>query len=93
MSESQACCAHSRVVSKHEDFPDGHRSEYWECDYGCGMRFYPAQTDQAGIRLRDWFAGMALQGLLVNAPNGASDRLCCEEAFKFADSMLAERSK
>jgi hypothetical protein len=41
MSDLQACCAHNRVVSKHIDHADGSRSEYWECDYGCGQRFQP----------------------------------------------------
>ena len=41
MTDPQACCAHCRVVLKHIDNPDGTRSDYWECDYGCGQRFTP----------------------------------------------------
>lgn len=46
MSDSQACCAHSRVVSKHTDNANGTRSDYWECDYGCGQKFHPAPREQ-----------------------------------------------
>lgn len=37
--ENQACCAHSKVVLKHKEYPDGSRSDYWECDSNCGARF------------------------------------------------------
>lgn len=46
--------------------------------------------------LRDWFAGMALQGMLAQ-PLGHDENwhhvMCAETAYKFADAMLAERSK
>jgi len=45
---------------------------------------------QSGMSLRDWFAGMALVGLL--AKYGNSDTAACE-AFYQADVMLAEREK
>ena len=40
---NQCACAHCKVVLKHSDYPDGTRSDYWECDYGCGQRFEPSQ--------------------------------------------------
>jgi len=49
---------------------------------------------QQGMSLRDWFAGMALQGYrsrvdcLTLSPEAAS-----ECSFKDADAMLAEREK
>lgn len=44
-----------------------------------------------GISLRDWFAGMALQGLLAGqwhegTPNN------CKTAYRIADAMLAEKA-
>ena len=39
MTDSQTCCAHCRVEAKHTDNPNGTRSEYWECAYGCGAKF------------------------------------------------------
>lgn len=45
-----------------------------------------------GMSLRDWFAGMALQGLVAN---GSESRtlVVVGEAYAFADAMLAERNK
>lgn len=40
--QDQVACAHSRVVLKHTDNPDGTRSDYWECESGCGCKFVPA---------------------------------------------------
>jgi len=51
MNESQACCAHCRVVLKHTDNPDGTRSDYWECDCGCGQRFEPVGVKEEEIRV------------------------------------------
>lgn len=46
-----------------------------------------------GMSLRDWFAGMALVGLLANSKfNTAKDRYC-KHAYQIADKMLAEREK
>lgn len=43
--DNQTACAHCKVVLKHNDHPDGTRSDYWECVDGCGTRFWPVQTD------------------------------------------------
>lgn len=45
-----------------------------------------------GMTLRDWFAGMALQGLLSDNINASHDDFA-KHAFKYADAMLAEREK
>jgi len=51
--------------------------------------------------LRDWFAGMAVQGMLAH-PKRYKPRQCAssnwheaiaEEAFQLADAMLAERAR
>lgn len=64
---------------------------YLDAEDGSGTRMIVMASD--GLSIRDWFAGMALQGLLVNTPNGSSAQRVCKEAFGFADLMLAERAK
>lgn len=54
-----------------------------------------------GMSLRDWFAGMALQGLLANSfyaeqnhKNECVDKnTAARVAYIHADAMLAERTK
>ena len=53
-----------------------------------------------GMDLRDWFAGMALQGMLSSgeladgsAPDPVNPGEVVKEAYQFADAMLTERSK
>jgi hypothetical protein len=43
-----------------------------------------------GMSLRDWFAGMAVSGVLVGARNAT---ILAQEAYKLADAMLAERKR
>ena len=42
---------------------------------------------------RDWFAGMALQGLLAQSPNGDHASKFSREAFLCADAMLKVRGE
>lgn len=47
-----------------------------------------------GMTLRDWFAGMALQGMLGgSAPDidWPDPEVAAEKCFAYADAMLAER--
>ena len=49
-----------------------------------------------GMTLRDWFAGMAMQGILVENSEGAGTatfnwRQRAEAAYKAADAMLKAR--
>ena len=50
-----------------------------------------------GLTLRDWFAGQALVGMLASAPvadrSKPKHRGWAENAYLFADAMLAERPK
>lgn len=39
--DNQACCAHTRVVYKRINYPNGQCSDSWECSDGCGMTFLP----------------------------------------------------
>ncbi len=55
---------------------------------------------QAGMTLRDWFAGMAFQGLCSSLANRAVDvsspfdhAMFAYESYKAADAMLAKRGK
>lgn len=43
-----------------------------------------------GLTLRDWFAGMALQGLL-SCPDPLLPRTEADSAYAYADAMLARR--
>lgn len=62
------------------------------------------RSDERGMSLRDWFAGMALQGrlsndtLLSNAeqsglPSDKFPETMARQAYGFADAMIAERNK
>lgn len=105
MKDNKACCAHSKVLLKHYDYPDGTRSDYWECDSGCGTRFWPDNTDMERIKLRAWFAGMALRAIVDSWDKPIPDeelsngvrlptaplvaQVCCE----FADALISELNK
>ena len=95
MNENQVICAHSRVVLRHRDYPDGSRSDWWECESGCCQRFHPEINRQ---ELRDGFAMAALTGILAadakTAPEVTDknvDYVIAREAYASADAMLIER--
>ena len=46
---------------------------------------------QAGMTLRDWFAGQALSGLCVD--EYSSVKTGARRAYELADAMLAERER
>lgn len=48
--------------------------------------------DPTGMTLRDWFAGMAMQGL-VSSPRSIPRATMAEHAYLMADAMIAEREK
>lgn len=43
-----------------------------------------------GMTLRDWFAGMALQGLIINPRSVCVDCPISARAYELADAMLKE---
>ena len=46
-----------------------------------------------GMSLRDWFAGMALQGIVANPEASGSIEEIAHYSYRYADAMLAERAK
>lgn len=55
-----------------------------------------------GMTIRDWFAGMAMQGYIAymgceaeatGSMGGQNSKVLALNAYKFADAMLAEREK
>lgn len=104
---NQVCCAHSKVELKHHEYPDGTRSDYWECAEGCGKQFFPEHVDLNTRNLRDYFAGQALQGQIASFSNPEVIKAwrdlwptlddafahCASSAYRFADAMLAARNK
>jgi len=46
------------------------------------------------MSLRDWFAGLALQGICASGPGVEWDNArLAQEAYQLADAMLAAREK
>lgn len=44
-----------------------------------------------GMSLRDWLAGMAMQGILSANQDRLNDEWLSKEAFGYADAMLKQR--
>lgn len=59
-----------------------------------GPAFPRPNTDnvlgQAGMSLRDWFAGQALAGMIRNNPN-TDNMWVAEQCYRYADAMLEAR--
>ena len=49
--------------------------------------------EASGMSMRDWFAGMAMQGLLSNSDGWQGMGGAEKRAYEIADDMLKERSK
>jgi len=46
---------------------------------------------QQGMDLRDWFAGLAMQGLLANEQTKPDSFLICKASYAIASAMMEER--
>lgn len=57
----------------------------------------PIFTDHSGMTLRDWFAGLALQGLIAGCFAGNNSGFTvegnCKAAAEYADKLLEELAK
>lgn len=49
-------------------------------------------SEPTGMSLRDWFAGLAMQGFLSQQVIW-EDRECAARAYKVANAMIAERDR
>ena len=54
-------------------------------------RVFPNEKTD-GLSLRDYFAAMAMQGYVSRKPD-VMHQIIAEEAYRYADAMLAERGK
>jgi hypothetical protein len=52
----------------------------------------PNNTQEGGMNLRDWFAGLAMQGLMANEKTEPDIRLICKVSYQMANQMMKERS-
>jgi hypothetical protein len=57
------------------------------------LNIYGIREEQTGMTLRDWFAGMAMQGILSYQGLGVRFNQTASDAFDMADTMIAEREK
>lgn len=54
----------------------------------------PQYDDRPGMTLRDWFAGMAIQGLIASEGDGQYTLpLAAARAYELADAILKERGR
>ena len=44
------------------------------------------------MNLRDWFAGLAMQGLMANQKTEPDIPLICKVSYQIANQMMKERS-
>ena len=69
-------------------FPHGPLGDSITFDDGRTSHQWPAC---AGMSLRDWFAGQALQGILAGTLNGDKPENWAKAAYQVADAMLKAR--
>ena len=55
----------------------------------------PHRTDETGMTLRDYFAGLAMQGIMAsgNLPKSVKDDQLAAVAYDLADAMLKSREQ
>jgi hypothetical protein len=58
-----------------------------------GKSYYETIEAQIGMSLRDWFAGMAMQGMIASGNPTYDKGDACLGAYKWADAMLAARKE
>ena len=58
-----------------------------------GDRGKVVETSNPGMSLRDWFAGMAMQGFLTRNEAHPGKNYWAHASYKAADAMLKQREK
>jgi len=48
---------------------------------------------QTGMDLRDWFAGLAMQGILANEHTKPDSIIICKASYQMADEMMKAREQ
>ena len=56
-------------------------------------RHFDLAENEHGMTLRDYFAAMALQGLLACPKGEGENEKYAQWSYEYADAMLAERGK
>lgn len=51
----------------------------------------PHNTQEHGMELRDWFAGLAMQGLLANPETKPDSNIIVAAAYRLANEMIEMR--
>ena len=85
-------------------YPRENKAAAFPRPYSFNHKTYEQFPSQEGMSLRDYFAGMALQGLCANTGVIYGDHLCPEHpadccgpisraAYELADAMLNSRNK
>lgn len=54
---------------------------------------YHSVVNANGLSILDWFAGMALQGIIAGPVDDVTHQEAAEEAFLYARAMIAEQEK
>jgi len=64
------------------------KTEYAPLPKGAGGFVFPS-TSNTGMELLDWYAGMALAGILARGP--ANPQQAAESSILFAEAMIRKR--
>lgn len=83
-------CVKGENMEKNDGGPAFPHIDYEVEDQGCGPI---TKRGAGGMSLRDWFAGMALQGMLANSGNMGTNADCVIAAYHVADMMIKKRTE
>ena len=70
-----------------------HYDLYWDIQTALDLREDLREGLREEISLRDHFAGLAMQGVVVSRPTWEDTRRIALTSYEQADAMLAERGK
>ena len=58
-----------------------------------GLLYKVGEQPRAGLTIREYFAAMAMQGLLARSTDRAQTEMLMEGSVEMADALIAELSK